>query len=128
MSVTIHNTPQLFTPSDNPVTWTFSSDQTAQPNFSFLVEVYVNNALQAIEKVFPENGIYAHFDASAYASNACNTPIIAADLMGDASNNALIKIKVIEFYGDPPAEEAELESANVTVWKARLDDDDFGLG
>ena len=125
MAVTIHNTPQSYTPSDNPVTWTFSSDETAQANFVFLVEVYINGVLKANELVFPESGINAHFDASAYASNACNIPVLSDSLMEDAANNAEINIKVIERYGDPVDDEASATSGVVTVFKARLDDDDF---
>lgn len=125
MAVTIHNTPQEYTPSDNPVTWTFSSDETAQANFVFLVEVYINGVLKANELVFPESGIYAHFDASAYASNACNIPVINSELMEDAANNNEINIKVIERYGDPVSDQADATSGVVTVFKARLDDDEF---
>ncbi len=125
MAVTIHNTPQAYTPSDNPVNWTFSSDMTDEDNFVFLVEIYVNDALVTNELVFPDNGINGRFDAKSYASNGCDSPRINNVIFQDALNYTKIKIKVIERYGDPVEDEASATSDNVYVWKARLDDDDF---
>ena len=104
MAVTINNTPQAFTPSDNPVWFTFSSDQTAETNFSFLVEVYINDTLVANELIFPDSGINARFNAQSYASNACNSPQVVDQIFTDALNYAQVKIKVIERYGDPIAD------------------------
>ena len=64
MAVTIQQVPQLYTPSDSPIMWRFSSNQTGQANFSFLVEVYIDAVLDSRHIIFPEVGIYAHFDAS----------------------------------------------------------------
>jgi len=52
MAVTFHDIPQKYAPSDNPVTYRFSSNQTAGANFSFLVETYINGAVVATDKVF----------------------------------------------------------------------------
>ena len=125
MAVTINNTPQAFTPSDNPVWFTFSSDQTAETNFSFLVEVYINDTLVANELIFPDSGINGRFNAQSYASNACNSPQVVDGILIDALNYAQVKIKVIERYGDPIADGADATSANIYVFKARLSDDDF---
>ncbi len=88
MAISIHQTPDTYTPSDNPVVWTFSSDKTAEDNFVYLVEVYINNVQVATELVFPDSGIYGRFDASAYCSNAVGTPTISSDLVTDANNYA----------------------------------------
>ena len=56
MALTIHDTPVNYTPSGNPVVWTFSSDQTAQANFSYLVEVYVGGTLRGRQQIFTGNG------------------------------------------------------------------------
>lgn len=125
MAVTIHNTPQAYTPSDNPVNWTFSSDMTAEDNFVFLVEVYINDVLSANELVFPDNGINGRFDAKASASNACAIPQVIDELFADAVNYAQVKIKVIERYGIPVIDHASTTTANIFVWKSRLEDDDF---
>lgn len=125
MAVTIHDSPQKYTPSDNPVMWTFSSDQTAQANFVFLVEVYVDSNLVANELVFPESGIYGKFDASGYASINCEPPVRTQDLITDAQNYTDVYIKVIERYGDPIADGASATASTIWVFKARLDDEDF---
>lgn len=125
MAVTIHDTPQDYTPSDNPVTWTFSSDMTAEDNFYFEIGVFINDVLIKEEQIFPESGIYGKYDASAWANNACNAPAISNSLSADAANYAQVKIRVRERYGDPPVDQAEQTTANITVWKARLRDDDF---
>lgn len=125
MAVTIHDSPQDFTPSDNPINWTFSSDQTAQTNFSFLVEVYINGVLFANELIFPDNGIYGRFDGSSYASTNCSVPNISDSFLDNANNNGYISITVIERYGDPIADQASASSSDVNFYKARLDDEDF---
>ncbi len=43
MAVTILTEPQTFTPSDNDIDCTFSSNQSGQANFAFLVMVFVNS-------------------------------------------------------------------------------------
>lgn len=125
MAVTIHQTPDDYTPSDNPVVWTFSSDQTAQANFVYAVKVYINNVQVATELVFPDNGIYARFDASGYTSNNCNTPTIGTSLLADAENNCLVKITIVERYGNPRADGASTAGTNIVCWKAKMFDEDF---
>lgn len=125
MAVTIHQTPEDFTPSDNPIVWVFSSNQTAQDNFYYLVKVYVNDNLVGNEVYFPESGIYSRFDGSSYASNNCNTPQISDDLLADAANYCEIRITIVERYGSPVADGASTVGTNIVAWKARMDDEDF---
>jgi len=125
MAVTIHQTPDSYTPSDNPVVWVFSSDQTAQNNFYYLIKVYVNDVQVGEEVYFPESGIYSRFDGSAYTSNACGTPAIGSNLLADAENYCEIRITVVERYGDPVADGANAAAANIVAWKAKMTDEDF---
>lgn len=125
MSVTIHQTPDSYTPSDNPIVWTFSSNQTAQPNFVYAIKVFINNVQVATDLVFPTNGIYAYYDASWIASVNCQPPTISNDLVVDANNNCQVKITVVERYGTPVADGANTAASNVTAWKARMLDDDY---
>lgn len=125
MAVTIHTTPEDFTPSDNPVQWTFSSDQTAQANFIYKVDLYINDTLVARELIQYESGIYAKFDASGYASNYCNTPQISQDAAVDANNYCTVRITVTERYGDPIADQASSAATNIVCWKSRQTDEDF---
>lgn len=125
MAVTIHQTPAAFTPSDNPIVWVFSSDQTAQANFSYLVQVYVNDVLASEETIFPQSGADAIYDASNHASNNCNIPTIGQDLLQDAENYCELRITVFERYGSPPTNQASAAASNIVAWKARMTDDDF---
>jgi hypothetical protein len=125
MAVTIHDSPQDFTPSDNPINWTFSSDQTAQLNFSYLVEVYIGGVLTANELVFPTNGIYSRFDGSSYASVNCSAPTILNNFIEDSNNYNFISIKVIERFGDPILDGASATSSDVNFYKAKLYNQDF---
>lgn len=123
--ITIHDTPDSFMPSDNPVVWTFSSDQTAQANFVYAVLVFINDTQVATELVFPENGIYGKFDASGYASNNCNTPTIGSDLLADADNYCKVRITITERYGNPRSDGASTAGTNIVCWKAKMLDDDW---
>lgn len=117
MAITITQAPQQTTPSDNPVTWVFSSTETAQPNFYFLVEVSIANptTFSVVEKhrVYPEVGSYGHFDARtiteryAEANNITQSQILPK-----------IKIKVTEFYNGTA--QANVTSSEVVFWKSRL--------
>lgn len=126
MAVTIHSSPQTFTPSDNPVVWTFSSNQTAQANFSYVVEAYVNGVLDSRHEIFPEVGARAHFDMSSIMS--VNTPVATVTqttVVKDASNIAECNIVVRERYGATPAYQASATSAIIRCFKARLSNEDM---
>lgn len=131
MAVTITQSPQTVTPSDNPVVWVFNSDQSAQTNFSFLIEVYVNGAVtpRSRHTIFPEyNEDTAHFDAEAekITNVICSNPLPnLSAFSADAGNDATIYIKVIEVYGDPATQHASATSSTVTVFKSSLSDDNF---
>jgi hypothetical protein len=122
MAVTITQSPQAYTPSDNPVTWVFTSNQTGQANFYFGVTVYVNAQVHSFHEVVPESGAYAKFDASDIVRDRCTAPTIFPDIaVVDAGNNCTVYIIVQEYFGTPPSVQAGATSATVTCWKARLD-------
>ena len=125
MAVTIHTSPQSYTPSDNPIKWEFSSDQTANVNFVYFVEVYVNGVLKGEHLIFTENGIYAKYDATDYASRFCDTPALTSTFDVSAGNNCEIYIKVYERYGTPPSLQASATSGTITAFKSSLSDADF---
>jgi len=125
MALTIHQTPDNYTPSDNPIIWTFSSDETTEPNFVYAVKVYINDTQVVTDLVFPTNGIYAYYDASWIASTNCQPPVISSDILADASNYCKVRITIVERYGVVVADGASLNASNITAWKARMLDDDF---
>ena len=131
MAITIHQSPQSFTPSDNDVLWVFSSNQTGEPNFSFKVELFVNDVKQTEEKIFPISGNRAYYNSSNIIRHFFLTPIINNDisvnddLLTQISRLIEVKIKITEVYGDPVSDEATLESSVANCFKASLSDFDF---
>jgi hypothetical protein len=102
MAITFHTQPQVFTPGSNPVVWTFSSDETGQENFSYIVEVYVNTVFHSTHQVFPQNGIYAKFNASEIARGLLSSPLLLDGTLVTLYESAfdIIEITVYEQYGD----------------------------
>jgi hypothetical protein len=126
MAVTINSSPQLYTPSDNPIVWKFSSNLTATANFSYLVELYVSGSLTGTHQIYPESGIYSHFDASDVVKTMLDIPDInQSTFVADALNNREVYIIVKEFYGTTPTVHATATSSTINVWKARLDNKEF---
>lgn len=126
MAVTIHSSPQKYTPTDNPCIWVFSSDETAQDNFSYIIELYINSVLVGRYLKFPENGIYAQFDASEIILTYANPATVnTTAAVQDAANWLEVYIKVIERYGDPPANEDDATSSTIYPFKACLSIDEF---
>ena len=127
MAITFHTQPQVFTPGSNPVVWTFSSDETAQVNFSYIVEVYVNSILHSTHQVFPQNGIYAKFNASEIARGLLSSPLLLDGTLVTLYETAfdIIEITVYEQYGTPPAIEASDSSNPKYVFNAALRHQDF---
>jgi len=117
MAITINQSPQIITPSDNPVTWVFESTQTAQVNFYFIVEVEIANptAFSVVErhKIFPERNNIAHFDASSITERYA--------VVNDKQLNQVlpqIRINIIENYNGVVG--ASALSSSAIIFKARL--------
>ena len=127
MAITFHTQPQIFTPGSNPVVWTFSSDETAQANFSYIVEVYVNTILHSTHQVFEQSGIYSKFNASEIARALLSSPLVLDGTLVTLYSSAfdLIEITVYEQYGTPPAIEASDSSQAKYVFNAALRHPDF---
>lgn len=126
MAVTIHTSPQLYTPSDSPIVWTFSSNQTAQANFSYIVDLYIGGALDSRHQIFPESGIYAHFDASETMQSRCaSANLNVTTFVRDADNYESCYIVVNEYYGTTPALQANATSSTIYPFKAYVSDDDI---
>lgn len=126
MAITVHSTPASYTPSDNPVTWVFSSDQTGQANFSFVIEVHINGTSVGEHLVFPEVGSRAHFDASEIASIYCDHADRGqSGFSADAANHKQVRLKIQERYGDPATIQGTNTTAEITAFKARLPDDEW---
>lgn len=125
MALTFHQQPERFSPSDNPVVYTFSSDQTGQPNFVYLVDIVINGVKVGTDQVFPTNGIYARYDAKEWVANNCSKPTLPSTLYGDAENYCSVLITVYEYYGDPQTAVTSANSLTSYCWKSALQLEDF---
>jgi hypothetical protein len=119
MAVTIVQEPQQYSQSGQQMIFTFSSNQTGQANFSYVVEVYVNTNLVYTGKVYPTNGINGFFDASETAERFVNVSPISTALASDAANYNTIYVTVIENYGTPPTNQASATSGTKDFYKAK---------
>jgi hypothetical protein len=124
MAVTFHAIPKAYSPSDNPLSYEFSSNQTGQANFSFIVVTYFDGTPIAEDQVYVSNGIRAQFDVSKHVSPLLPAPTRTTDLMAEITHGK-IKLKVTENYGVTPAPQATATSAETITWKSRISDDQF---
>ncbi len=132
MAVTILTEPQAFTPSDNDIDWTFSSNQSAQANFAFLVKVFVNSVNVGNHLVFPEfDGDTGHYNAMDDARIFCNRPNVNSAVFATAANNnGELYIEVYDYYSNPSTDPPEIQgspdtSSTIQFFKAKLSDEDF---
>lgn len=126
MAVTIQSEPKDYTPSDNPVTWTFSSDQTGQANFYFQVDVRINAVIHSTHKIFVETSNYAHFDASEIARANCSPPTRGQTTeIVDAANYCTVQLVVYEYYGATPSLGAQAQTTTITAFKSSLRKEEF---
>lgn len=121
MAVTIHQEPQQISPANNYLTFTFSSDQTAQANFSFYIEVYINSSFHSAHTIFPETGALGRFDVSGliktYVQSAVPTVSIEQDYTNALTEYALI---IYEKYGTPPINQASATSTTLQIFNGSL--------
>lgn len=113
MAITIVQEPEPFWPICNNVVWTFESDETAQPNFSFIVELYFNGVLHSTNEVYPESANFGKFNISTIGRAVLtSTTPDAADLATELNPDVTWSLTIYEKYGTPPV--ADLGSATNT--------------
>ena len=126
MAVTIYNQPQAIAPAGNPLVFTFSSDQTAQENFSFIVELYIDSTLVLTQQVFRQFNALSRIDVSqaveAYIRNTIPTTNLELDATDSMVTYAII---VYEKYGNPPITQASATSATLKAFNGSLEYEDW---
>lgn len=123
MAVTISQSPDKYTPSDNPIIWVWYSNATGNPNFSYIVELYIDAVLDSSHQIFPElGGGYAHFDVSEIIRAKVPTAqLTTSTIVNDASNYRSVYIIIREFYGTTPAFGASATSSTIYPFKACIE-------
>lgn len=114
MAITIQSNPQNFNTASNPCEFTFSSTNTGESNFSFLVRLDLDGAIHSFHEVFPESGTYGRFDASEIIRSYVSSVLIRSGAveMNTSSFTVDYQIQVKEKYGEPPVEEGSFVASD----------------
>lgn len=126
MAVTIYDEPQLISPAGNPLVFTFSSNQTAQVNFSFVVEVYIDGLLRITQEVFRQFNTLGRIDVSEAVQSTLSNIRITTDLEYDATDSMVeYYIIVYEKYGATPTIQASDTSSTVKAFNGSIEYADY---
>ena len=128
MAVTIYDEPQLIAPAGNPLVYTFSSTETAQPNFSFVVELYINSTLRLTQEVYRQFNTLGRIDVSEAVQSTLSSPLIVDGTLLTYYDTAINEfyITVYEKYGSPtPQIQADATSSTTYGFNAALRHPDF---
>jgi len=103
MAITLYDEPQPIASAGNPLVFTFSSDETAQPNFSFIVEVYINGNLRLTQEVYRQFNTLGRIDVSEAVQSTLSSPLIVDGSLLTFYDSAIndYYIIVYEKYGSP---------------------------
>jgi hypothetical protein len=103
MAITLYDEPQPIAPAGNPLVFTFSSDETAQPNFSFIVELYINGSLRLTQEVYRQFNTLGRIDVSEAVQSTLSSPLIVDGSLLTFYDSAIndYYIIVYEKYGSP---------------------------
>jgi hypothetical protein len=126
MAVTIYDEPQLIAPAGNPLVFTFSSNQTSQPNFSFIVELYIDSTLRLTQEVFRQFNTLSRIDVSEAVQSAMTNIIPTTDIEYDATQSMVsYAIIVYEKYGTTATIQASDTSTTLKAINAALEYDEW---
>ena len=127
MAITFTQGPQRVAPGCNPYEWDFSSTQASQPNFSFIVELYINGVYHSTHETFLETVDGGKFNADGILRSYLNSNLITdgALLTNYFEAFAKVNIKVYEKYGTPPILMGTATAPNLIAINAALNHVDF---
>jgi hypothetical protein len=127
MAVTIYDEPQDISPAGNPLMFTFSSDETGQDNFSFIIEVFVNAALHSTHQVFRQFGTLSKFDCSGILASTLSSPLIVDGTLTTFYDSAINEFNIIvyEKYGATPTIQANATSSTRYAFNGSLRHQDW---
>lgn len=118
MAITIESSPSAFTLSGNPVNWVFSSNQTGQDNFSFVVDLYIDGGLEGSYIIFPESGTKGRFDASKIIDIKLSAIAInQTSLAIESVSTSQVYVEVFDRYGTTPTKQGSTTSSTITAIK-----------
>ena len=114
MAITIQTEPQDFSPVNNPCEFTFSSTNTGQDNFSFLVRLDIDGATHSFHEVFPESSNYGRFNVSEILRSYVESKLVTSGVVELDTSDYTVQydIAVKEKYGTPPVEVGSFVDSN----------------
>jgi hypothetical protein len=127
MGLTYLQKPQAITPGTNPVEWVFQSSETSQPNFSFIVELYINGVYHSTHEKYVENLNSARFDASEILRCFLFSNLVTDGTLAQVYSGAYAFVEIITYekYGTPPAPLEPNPSGNLIVYNGALRHQDW---
>lgn len=130
MAITITQNPQTISPGCNPFEWVFESTNTANDNFSFIVELEINGVYHSTHEVFVQSATSGRFDASEILRSFLFSNLVTDGTLSQVYTGAFcsVGINVFEKFGTPPAVQPEPESSvKATAFNGSLRHQDFIL-
>jgi hypothetical protein len=116
-----------FQSSDNPIVFVFSSNQTTQPNFSFVVDTLLNGVIVSTDEVYPERGTRAHIDVMKTTLSSVKV-LSRPTALATMQDLPTLQIRVSERYGTVPVTYSFAQSNICKVMKAACPEEDYQLG
>lgn len=128
MAITFLSAPQQITPATNPVEWVFESDQASQPNFSFIVELFINGVYHSTHEVYVQDLNSGRFDASEILRSFLFSDLVVDGTLAQVYDGAYGSsiIRVFEKYGTPPSVYDEpYQKSTIVVYNGALRHQDW---
>jgi hypothetical protein len=93
--ITLLSQPQDFMPVNNPILWTWESDEVTQPNFKYVVELFINGSLHSTHDVF-----IGEFDAKEALESIVKSNLAFTGNITEVFTDSIVKyrIRIKEFY------------------------------
>jgi len=93
--ITLLSQPQDFMPVNNPILWTWESDEVTQPNFKYVVDLFINGSLHSTHDVF-----IGEFDAKEALEAVVKSALTFNGTVTEVFTDSIVKyrIRIKEFY------------------------------
>jgi hypothetical protein len=93
--ITLLSQPQDFMPVNNPIVWTWESDEVTQPNFKYVVDLFINGSLHSTHDVF-----IGEFDAKEALEAVVKSALTFNGTVTEVFTDSIVKyrIRIKEFY------------------------------
>jgi hypothetical protein len=93
--ITLLSQPQDFMPVNNPIVWTWESDEVTQPNFKYVVDLFINGSLHSTHDVF-----IGEFDAKEALEAIVKSALTFNGTVTEVFTDSIVKyrIRIKEFY------------------------------